>query len=368
MSIELISGGVLLPTPPGRFGTSNFTNNITMQTNNQGHIALIFRVPKTGTLDSFEFRLGTVADTPDNGIRLSFQDVNSSNNPDLTQDQFCDVTSAISTDQWIVPPGPLTHDGTSGGTKRSVTLGDYVCAVVSWAGAYVASDSWIVVGVTQNATIQTLNIPRDAYNAHTTNNGSSWTRNQNVMSLALKYDDGTYAFISPYVYPFKTRQSETFSSASATTERGLYFRLPFSYQCDGAWARCSLFGASLDIVLYDSDGTTVLGSQNFNDTTGGVIFSSTECNLSARWAPVTLLANTYYRVVVKPGATSCILWDFNVESNAHLTAVEGGSDWIYTMKTSGSWSEPDNTRRPFMGIRMSGVDIGSGSAEVAHVF
>src|SRR6266852_2209428 len=69
-------------------------------------VAFVVSAPLAGTLQTAEFRLGGVGTPQD--LRVSFQDLDATDLPDGTADQYAVVPSAsVVTDAWIVP-GPLT--------------------------------------------------------------------------------------------------------------------------------------------------------------------------------------------------------------------------------------------------------------------
>lgn len=122
-------------------------------------VAIVFRAPKTGTLDRAEFKLDAVTQAPVSGLRVSFQDVGAADgNPDGTQDQFRTVPQgSISAGAWVVP-GLMTSDGTDGGTKRSVTKGDLIAFVVEF-DSFAAGDSLEVRCMGQGANFNTTGQP-----------------------------------------------------------------------------------------------------------------------------------------------------------------------------------------------------------------
>ena len=90
MAYVLTPGGVWVPPwhvygSGGTLGFSTYQINAATE-----YVAAIIIVPKTGTLDKFEFRTGSSIPTfPANGLRCSFQDVDLSTGlPDGTADQF----------------------------------------------------------------------------------------------------------------------------------------------------------------------------------------------------------------------------------------------------------------------------------------
>lgn len=316
----------------------------------------VFVIPRTGTLDQVEFRLDTIG--VNQAIKISFQDVSATDgNPDGVIDQFRVVPSASLAVGWITP-GLLTSDGTNTGTKRSVTIGDLLAVVLEF-------DS--TLGDVRFNTVQ-LNSSSNLWpggSAYTgTNNGSAWTKSPNIFPAALKYDDGTYAYLSPVAPPMAAvLNTRTVSSASSPNERGLSFQLPMTVAVAGAWASIARAG-DCQVVLYDTNGTTVLASAVLDKDTqpqgGGPSVTIVP------WAPVTLLANTPYRLTVLPTTTTSInVYDVSVAANAYLAAMAGGVNFYLTTRTgAGAWSQT-TTLRPLLGLLIAGVDVGALSAPAA---
>lgn len=317
-------------------------------------VAFVVRVPKTGTLDWFEFRTATVSNNPDNGLRLSFQDVDMSNgNADGVQDQFFDYNpGSFSSNTWITPSQVLTNDGTSGGTKRSVTAGQYLACVIDFA-SFTASDSLGFSLVTSNTSV--YDGSQDMY--HLDGSAGTYTRGGNQPIMALKYSDGTYGeFPTLAMGPFLTFNTRTFNSGSTPDERALRFQVPVSMRVKGFWVRLDP-DAAVDVILYDN-ADNVLGSNSYDpdvrvQTNGAPFFGY--------FAPVTLTANTTYRLSVKPTSGSNIsIYDFDVTANSRLGAVPGGIEWYSSTRTdAGSWSDT-TTNRPYMGLLFDGVDVSAG--------
>ena len=104
-------------------------------------MGFLISVPKTGTIESVEFRCAGVSQNPgSNGIRISLQDVSlTTGNPDETQDQFRDILAGISSGAWV-NPGKVTSDGTDNGTLRSVTKGQLLAVVWEFVSFQSGSD------------------------------------------------------------------------------------------------------------------------------------------------------------------------------------------------------------------------------------
>lgn len=351
MTIQTLKGGIFLPTNLNWYLAPSIGNMCELWSSGQNHAGVVFRAPKTGTLDKFEFRIGTVFSAQN--LKCSFQDVSLTTGfPDETADQYRVISSGITSNTWQVP-GLITSDGTDGGTKRAVTRGDLVAAVVEWDSAV---GDIVISGITTdgNASAMIGGFPRPVQKA-----SSTWTMGASPMIVAIKYDDGTYAYISPALMPFKTITAQSFASNSTPDERGIYFKLPFTASVSGAWARIALTGDT-DFVLYGSDGTTVLASASLDKDLGSSSGSATGYMVFFG-ADVTLTADTFYRLVIKPTTTtSMTLYDFDVNAAAIMDAIDLGQNCYHTQRTdAGSWSET-TTKRPFMGLILNGADVTAG--------
>lgn len=308
--------------------------------------ACIIRVPKTGTLGKIQFRLSTV--TSAQNLKISFQDVSlSTGYPDGTIDQYRVVSSGI-TSNASIKTGLITSDGTDTGTKRSVTKGDFVAVVFEF-----------------DNTVGNLSFS-SASNSNNTTNAfpyialftSSWAGGSGLPTIALIYDDDTTDYM-PRTFPLSNcTNTAAFGNSTSITELGLKFTSPVPLRISGAML-CGNFASDTDVVLYDSDGTTVLATASHDKdlkksaTTNGlaILFSTS----------VSLSANVAYRLVAKPTtATTITLIYLEVSDVAYWNQMECGPNWHMTTKTSGVWGET-TTRRPLIHLLIDGLEIGGSS-------
>ena len=366
MAIQTIVGGLYIPSSFAYNGNApafqSFSGGMTVT---GAQRAFIFQVPKTGTLDWFETRQNANTDNPDNGVRFSFQDLDASGNPDNTEDQFRVITAGFGTPAWLVPPGVMTNDGTNGGSKRSVTKGDWLACVVRFE-SFVAGDS-IQLSETVLSSGAGVSGRLNSYQDISANAGTTWAKASNGLVIALKYDDGTYAVIPFPDGPFLNINTRTYNSGSAADERGLLFQVPFPARLAGVCGRFDI-DAAMDLVLYDAASSVIatitLGAANrasIAALNGSFLFPS----------PPTLVENVNYRLAVKPTTvTGITIYDFDVNASAILPFVEGGATWMSTNRVdAGSWTDV-NTNRPFIGLILDGFDdaAGSGGGEHSNVF
>jgi hypothetical protein len=360
VAYQAIKGGLWIPRPfdwdmPG----ANPAYSSMLIDASTEKAAYVFRAPKTGTLDKFEWRAGAVSINASSVIRCSFQDVGAADgNPDGTQDQYRDVSGAsITANTWIVP-GLLTNNGADGGTKRSVTIGDMLAIVIEYQ-TFTAADS--VAVSTVNSPGQYIGSP---YSDHYT---GTWAHQYAASGgvFALKYDDGTYEHVLGAVYPASALNGPSFNSGSTPDERGLKFKLPVPFKLRGCYFRAGLF-ANCDIVLYDSDGSTPLATVTHDGDYQGFSSSYAQQNYVTFPSEVTGAKDTYYRLVVKPTSVSnVILYDFEVSAAAIMDAIEGGQNFHYTQRTdAGAWTDT-TTKRPFISLLVSAADDGAGGGGTA---
>lgn len=182
------------------------------------------------------------------------------------------------------------------------------------------------------------------------------SKSRNAPLLALEYSDGSYAFI-PGVLPASAFTTDSVGASTTPDEIGMKFAFPMPVKVRGIWWQATSLGSNtLDIVLYDSDGSTVLetvtvDSEQVQTTSAGykrLVFTN-EYELSK---------DTFYRVVLKPNGTISF-GGVEVGSAAAMDGFEGGQDFHRTERTdAGSWTDT-TTKRPWMGLAVSAFDDGA---------
>jgi hypothetical protein len=311
--------------------------------------AFIVRAPFTGTLHKVRFRTATV--TTGDTLKVSFQDVDlATGDPDGTPDQYRTIVIADANDNASLVTGILSSDGTDNGTKRAVTRGDLLAVVIEF-------DSF-VAGNLNIATRNTVNPPGSSGGHYTDHFTAAWAKNASSLPrLALEYSDGSYWPI-PYACPAVGGiAAETYNSGSTPDERGLIFQVPFSCKASGIWGFFDVDG-DVDVVLYNSDGTSVMESVSLDATAR---IAGTAAVTHAQWdSDVTLTKDTNYRLVLKPtSVTNASLFVGEYTTAAVLDSLSGGSECHYTSRTdAGSWTE-DDSMRPLMGLILSYLDDGA---------
>jgi hypothetical protein len=258
------------------------------------------------------------------------------------------VTSGLLANAWIAP-GLITSDGTDTGAKRSVTRGDMLAVVIE----FVSFNSGDNLQIAMFAPSQANALYNRAYGDDFV---GSWTKyNARSLVMALKYSDGTYAFVES-AGPYASFVTNAFNSGSSPNERALYFSLPVPVRVSGAWVRTNQ-GSTGDytVTLYDSDGVTSLASVAVDASQLAVLSGLNVFCLFTNDA--TLQPNTFYRLAIKPTTGNNVsIYDFTVNAAAIMDAVEGGQNFRASERTgAGAWSQTP-TRRPFMGLLVTELD------------
>lgn len=308
------------------------------------------------TIVGVGFRFGTVVKAGGSALTVSLQDVVSTAilEPDGTQDQTVAIANAnasFASNTWIQ---------NTLGSSRTVNPGDLVCVVIEFDGAgRLGSDtaviqSWSMGGQLLNQTMAVLFT-------------SSWATLATVPTVVFELSDGSFTTFDGGSF-HSTTQSSAFSSSSSPDERAMKFQVPFLCKID-AFNVSNLTipsGASCDIVLYDSDGTTALATYSIDAAKQAVQNSSKQfiCPIT----PVVLQAATSYYLAVKPATTTNVTFvQLLLNASGHGQASWGGANWLSSSRTdAGSWTDLA-TVVPLIGIRISDIDFSSGGGVVARV-
>lgn len=304
-------------------------------------LAFVLQAPKTGSIRKVGFRVGNVVTSAtDTDVRIESVDATTGHPSGslLATDTNVTVSSAsITTDTWITT-GALTADA-------AVTKGGVIAVVIAPSGTpnfrLTAASNMPVMGF--------------AYCDHYT---TSYTKSSGSVRpvVALEYSDGSYAY-TPGTIPASSMTTSTIRTGSTPDEIALKFKVAAPVRV-GGFVLASTTTQDLDVILYDSDGTTSLATYSIDDDVsintvmGTYLFASS----------VQLTADTFYYLAMKPSVdTNQNVYYFDVASAAILDSMTGGQNWHYAERTNaGGWSAT-TTRRPWFGLIIDGVDDGAGS-------
>lgn len=342
--------GLMIPAYPWgatilQAGTAFSTVSMTAS----GHkVAILLECEEAGTIDTIAFRTSTV--TTGDTIKVSLQD-NSSGLPDGVVDQYRTISIADNDDNVWKETGLITSDGTDGGSKRTVAVGDLVWVVFEFSSYVAGNLSLAMVGLTGDAVNNRSFV--------TTYDGATWTtQTTRIPNIAVKFADGSYPFFSG-VFAWSAATSISVASNTNPDEVALAFKPPTKVRARGLNIHCDLDGPA-DFILYDTDGSTVLETRSLTASerrTGSgrpihVPFATPRI--------LTVAPSNPYRAVLKPTSTTTILaYYFDVAAAAILDAMSGGQKFYWSQRVDGgSWTDT-LTRRLLASVSCDQGDDGA---------
>lgn len=298
--------------------------------------AAIVEAPKTGNVSKVFGLIGTVSSTPVVDFRLetlsgqfpsgTLLGTNSNNTQAVANNTGYEVT--------------LT-------TPVAVTKGQKLAIVIT----YVSGGT---TNVKINNAFANSKYPYGAFKTGGTYAAAS------TPVVALGYDDGTYPENYPLLPAVETATTFNVDTVAAD-ERGNRFSFDATvYGCAFQLLyQNSSAAADFSIVLYDTDGTSVMESiaidadQLFGTSGGWMKVYFTQVR--------TFVAGGIYRAVIKPTTSTDNAWvRFQAISTTLMQAMPGNGDFKGTARVDGgAWSDTDTDWYP-IGVMLSGVDSGSG--------
>jgi hypothetical protein len=315
--------------------------------------AIGWLITKAGTLDSFEFNLGLIAQAPTNGLKVSFQDKAAVDlEPDGGVDQYRVIASGdLNASAWN-KSGKITSDGTDNGTQRVVSAGDYVYAVIEFESFAAGDDvdmgdfGWTGYG-------------ENFYAENAIYFIASWasTSTARQWPCALKYTDGTYAYSRMKPVHITGSTFYTYHSGSTPDEHAMVVTIPagLTIRATGVWLGSSIrpLGAA-DLVLYDDNDNVInsaaaLVDNDLGGLTSAVTFAS----------PITLGPGKYRVSFLPTQAIQTVqIATVAVDSNGLLDALYGGegTTGYHSYRTNlGAWTD-ETTKILSGGIFYDAVD------------
>lgn len=312
-------------------------------------------ITKAGTLGAVTFRLSTVSGAQP--LRVSYRSSNTSSGnhrPLTTNDQYVDVASPASTTTYTVTP---TDDGTGGGTKRSVAVGDIVWVCIGWQST--AGTSVAIFRNINSGFYPTIN--RYAYQYVDTN---FYYDHVAQLGLAVQYDDSSYVSHLPSdVLPIIGGSETNLKSNTTPDEVGNVFVAPVGARVYGALVRVASGGFDIIASLYDSTDTLLASRQLNHRYMDGSAWIVPFVFTSA----ATLTAGETYRITIRPVGTSTEELYYYTNTYLDMGGLTGGDDCKMTQRTNqtGSWTDTADVRVQIQ-LLINGIEQGGGSSEHAH--
>jgi hypothetical protein len=367
-ALTLLSGdGPLLLDDLAQTGVPSFLTTAVMDASTE-KLAIVGCVwhptVKTGTINirKVHFRVGALTFNAASTIRVSLQNVSATAGPpyqpDGSQDQIYDFASGagLTANAWNAT-GNLSADRTVSMSATNIAdANSRWVAVVFEFQAFTAADSLVLSAMSANSGNGAL---EHLIGGSMLLNTGSWAiANCQASVVALECDDGSFAFLTGS-RPVSAISSATIGSGSAIRAAGMKFRFPMEVQIDAIGLMLTVQnGADGDLILYDSDGTTVLASVAVDND---AVFSTAARVAVGQIPAITLAANTYYRLVfVSSTATTATMNYVEVNTAALMDGFVGGQNFHWTQRDSGGTWTDTTTRRPLFAMKLCSVHDGTG--------
>lgn len=357
--VEIPGGGVYFPPPilcedSGVPAFETYTLDTTTR-----KIAFVFPIPKSTTLDRFEFGTRTVTQAPANGLKISFQDV-ASGVPDGTATYFYVQTSGLTTNSWITTLA-ITDDGTDTGNRKVVSRGDFLACVIEFE-SFSLGDSLQIAVLTQGEYS-----PRGPY---VLTHDGAWTKVSGLPCLALADQPLFSGYIPvPGTYPVFSAPATSIEMGGDPDEKGLEFQFASPVRIGGGYALIEPF-VDFDVILYDIEANeemtrVSISRDNYFNNALGVAF------VEWRFLSDPLInPNQSYVMAILPTDNADIIDLYGLfsygglEGTNQTAAMPMGNTWFLAARTGGGdWNRLSNVR-PLMGVLVTGLDheISGGSS------
>lgn len=347
MTLQSIAGGgFYLPAALQHNGAPGLNSLLLMDAATE-KCAFVGRVwNKDGTtksIDGVGFRFGAITKGATSDIQVSLQDVLlTSPDPDGVVDQSGLVGNAnIVANTWTL---------VSLGASRSVTFGEYI-AVVFEPSTFNGGDSFVISQVASVASGASMQSMSRLFTG-------AWALSAHYPNLILRFTDGTWGTLM-FSACWSAINTHVINTGTTPDEIMMAFQFPFPFSTNGCWVHVAGVG-DFDVLLLDNAGNTIANGSRAIDK------DHDDANIRVFWTPWAanvpgLLANTEYFVSVRPStATSVSVYSWDVATAAYMDSQDGGQTFVYGERTNGGAISKTLTRRPFMGIRVSGCDDGTG--------
>lgn len=205
-----------------------------------------------------------------------------------------------------------------------------------------------------------------------TNSGSSWLARSSSPALGLEYSDGSFPRMLN-LFPINAVDSDVVTSSSNPRMSGNKITFPVGVRAVGMW-----FWADNDadarLRLYDSDGTTVLWTADFDKD---LPYSVASAKLFTVYfpTPVELSAGQTYYLMVESLGANVSLYYLQAYNAVALSALNSGAvvsrvTCADNAPTSPASFTASTDTQSCCGLIFDGIDIpaSGGGGETSHVF
>lgn len=313
-------------------------------------IGFVFQAQKTATVRKIGFTLGTVTTGATLLARLETVDT-SNGNPSGTLVGTNTSASVVvaDTDDNVMKLATLDADA-------SITAGSYYAFVVKNPSSSFGNLSVVANWRAPAATTWCGPPYGKQYLGSPPSSWAGFSNNYGGLCLYIEYSDGT---TDPWGwYPAAATSNVSVGTAAGAREAGLYFSLPFKASISGARMTFNRNTTDGQVILYDSSTTALATVDIDKDVVGGNSYGTSWVSFSS---PVTLSANTVYRLALKSNtSTTWTVYTHTFLSTDVMRSLDLGTNACWTQRDStGAWAET-TTRLPFIQLLLSQFDDGAG--------
>ena len=332
MPVQELNTEIYIPkTPFAAAALPSYGNSSTFSASGY-RLAAVLSVNKTCSITKVWFRTGTTSGT-DNVYTVSIQTVS------LT-------TGAPSGTLWAANTQKTGINGISGsGVSFSATL-DAAANVIP--GDLIA----VVLQMTSYSANATFALYTDGTAGSTFPsalffNNSAWSLVNSLPTFGLELSDGTFYNTSANIAPISAINSVNITSSSNPRLVGNIIRPSITMRVTGfsLWADLD---ADVTVILYDSDGTTVLASTTIDAELPAAITVAAIYNYHFTNSAVLYKGRSYYIMVRNSTGTNVATYDFQGYSTNGVTGIDGGTimrrvtTTVSTPTGVASYTEEDN--------------------------
>ncbi|MGH9928083.1 MAG: hypothetical protein ACREA9_02525, partial [Pyrinomonadaceae bacterium] len=330
----------------------------------------IVEVPRTGSLKRIGFRIGSVINNPDNGLRLSFRSI-ASGVPD-TETHFRVMPGPFSSNTYLVS-NIVSSDGTDTGSLKSVTRGERIAVTVT-VESFVAGDN---IGISQglDATIQGTGSQR-GFPYLVQDLGAGWVKNsttqgEGMLGLGLQYSDDVWYPLIDCNPVTNFPSALVLNSSSNPREAGNAFTVPVPLRVAGFQLVLALANATtsdFDVILYDRTANTILATRSLNGGANELGGDLNTGNLHA-WFPSSIelkaAPNVYELGVSGTGTGNVTIYPMAYTSAAVKNAAPLGPEYSrFTAATVGGSRSTTATQQILLVPLFDGIDPIKGGESV----
>lgn len=284
--------------------------------------ALIFRAPKDGDLDRFDFNVATVTNSPDNGLVAGFEGVDGSGLPDGT---YLGATANAKT--------TYAHTLTTGwkstnfGEVATVTRGQLIAATLR-IPSFTASDD--------------VTFSHSTYGTHSFPYGvTNGTKQATNLPIFIPHYDSGYEYIASWLPGASASGAFAYNASFGEDEVGIAFSLPFDCTITKIfWSGERNAGGSYHLYQYDA-ASTLLSDQTIDmDHFQSASAQSSEIVLDD---PLLVTANQLYRITARElaGTHNLGLNYYTMASAALMDTMPLGQNGYCTSRVNGAGAWTD---------------------------